>query len=325
MNSKQSQFIYQNAPWICWFEKLTIKPWLLFFPFVLFYQLIIFLAEGYIVDTAVGIFSLIPLTLTPIMFLWVLNLVKMLHSKMVKFDANVPSFEGVILSRFGAILETIGAVFYALLANIYIIPLLIPGLLYSEGSVNWGNNILTGVMSFFGIYGMSFVVRTSWFYMQVAGDIRISLFESNLYTFFSDLFIHVIIMILVMISVPSFSLSLAKANPITMILFFLLIFSPILAITFLPVAKIAKRIRAVKQAELDKIQKLISDEAQSLNSDKLCISAKIMELYSTQEQLNSIWVWPFSSYTKKLILFGLLPPFSWLAGAYLENVMGQMM
>jgi hypothetical protein len=325
MSSNQSQFIYQNAPWICWFEKLTIKPWLLFFPVLLFYQLIIFFVEGTFVHTIAILFILV-LTITPIMFLWVLNLVKRLHREIVKFDANVPSIEGIMLSRFGASVETIGAIIYALCVNFYLLPLILPEMVDAKGFVYWGGvNICAGITSLFGVHVMSLIVRASWFYMRVAEEIRISLFENKLYTFFSDLFIYSIIITLVYISGFFFTLSLLNMGSFELILFILLISSPMLAITFLPVAKIAKRIRAAKQVELEKTHQLISDEVQSLKSDKLYMNTKLMEFYNYREWLLSIWVWPFATQIQKLILFGMLPPISWFAGAYLENILGQMM
>jgi hypothetical protein len=37
--------------------------------------------------------------------------------------------------------------------------------------------------------------------------------------------------------------------------------------------------------------------------------------------LDSLWDWPIASHVQKLILYGLLPPLTWVVAAMIENAM----
>jgi hypothetical protein len=91
-----------------------------------------------------------------------------------------------------------------------------------------------------------------------------------------------------------------------------------------PVWILRNRIRDKKIAEMGQI-------TLALRGDKVAVKTIVIrglgtptttaDLLTHQMFLESRWEWPIASHVQKLILFGLLPPLTWMLAAMIENAM----
>jgi hypothetical protein len=91
-----------------------------------------------------------------------------------------------------------------------------------------------------------------------------------------------------------------------------------------PVWILRNRIRDKKLAEMGQITRsLRGDEeaVKTINIHALDAPTTAADLLTHQMFLESRWDWPIASHLQKLILFGLLPPLTWVVAAMIENAM----
>jgi len=82
-----------------------------------------------------------------------------------------------------------------------------------------------------------------------------------------------------------------------------------------------KRIGVVKALELNRVaealkgnRELLSDSLISDDTDKLTT----IDLLYYQELIRNIREWPFTNRIRRLVLFGVLPPLTWVIAAFVE-------
>jgi hypothetical protein len=94
-----------------------------------------------------------------------------------------------------------------------------------------------------------------------------------------------------------------------------------------PVWILRNRIRDKKIAEIDQITqslRSLRSEGEAMNIISIqdrTTSTITAELLTYRMFLDSLWEWPIASHLQKLILFGLLPPLTWVVAAMIENAM----
>ena len=88
-----------------------------------------------------------------------------------------------------------------------------------------------------------------------------------------------------------------------------------------PVWVLRNRIREAKLLETSRVKRALQGdvEAVALQFHGLEKPATAAEVLMHQMFLESRWEWPIASHVQKLILFGLLPPLSWVLAAIIEN------
>jgi hypothetical protein len=84
-----------------------------------------------------------------------------------------------------------------------------------------------------------------------------------------------------------------------------------------PVHVLRIRIRDRRQAELNVIMRAAKGDADA----KAAIPESVSDLVAYRMFLDSLWDWPIASHVQKLILFGLLPPLTWVLAALIENTL----
>ncbi len=316
MDSSQSQLIYGNAPSVSWFETLPITPWRLFIAVFILCEMSFLVSTGSIIK-GTGHLWVVAVTSPPSVVLMLLNSAKRVHAELVSFDGGVRPFEEMKLNRTGVALETLGASIYSLMFVLFLVPLLFPAKLFPDAALS---NFWFFFQSFFGFFVLSLAVRLGWFQRKVATGIRLSLIESRTYTSFSEMFVKLITFFLMMTSIIVLAVAMAEVN-ILLLPLNVLIFSPLIVATLLPVFKIADRVRAAKDHELIEIARLLSEEVRRTVSEEISVNPRLLELHNYQELVLGIWEWPFSAHVKQLILFGLMPPLFWVIGAIAEIVL----
>jgi hypothetical protein len=89
-----------------------------------------------------------------------------------------------------------------------------------------------------------------------------------------------------------------------------------------PIVILRNRIRDKKKLELDKVHRCLQGDNEVVSPLSIkCGDAPTPDLLTQKMFLESRWEWPIASHVHKLILFGLLPPLTWVVAAMIENAM----
>ena len=99
---------------------------------------------------------------------------------------------------------------------------------------------------------------------------------------------------------------------------------PIFLLYAYPILILRNRIRDEKQRELNIVFQSLqgNDEAiKAISIQGRGVPISTSDLLTHQMFLESRWEWPIASHVQKLILFGLLPPLTWVLAATIENAL----
>jgi hypothetical protein len=91
-----------------------------------------------------------------------------------------------------------------------------------------------------------------------------------------------------------------------------------------PVWILRNRIRDKKIAEMGQITLALRGDKEAVKTihiHALDAPTTAADLLTHRMFLDSLWEWPIASHVQKLILFGLLPPLTWMLAAMIENAM----
>ena len=165
--------------------------------------------------------------------------------------------------------------------------------------------------------------------ITAARTIPIDLFQLTHYEALTNPTIRVLSITLVLSSVfPVFML--LTDDPIVndqltrLMIAVLLSLTPALAAWCYPTLILRNRIRLKKAQELDNLLLAILGDNAAL--ERSCIPKRGNQLTTAdllvhQMFIESRWEWPLASHVQKLILFGLLPPLTWVLAAMMENLL----
>jgi hypothetical protein len=117
-------------------------------------------------------------------------------------------------------------------------------------------------------------------------------------------------------------LALAPWKPDTWLAFMPLAASVAACALILPLRGVQERIRAAKDAELDRVRERIRKQRGALQGDAAAAGGPLAELLAWEERIERVREWPFDA--PALLRFGLylaIPLGGWLGGALVERVL----
>jgi len=116
-----------------------------------------------------------------------------------------------------------------------------------------------------------------------------------------------------------FSASAVKMFQITS-----LVMAPVFFFYCYPVFILRNRIRSCKLSQLDLVKKALKEDQgilAGLSRYDTGTSVSMDGMLTRQMFLESRWEWPIATHIQRLILFGLLPPITWVLAATIENML----
>ena len=122
---------------------------------------------------------------------------------------------------------------------------------------------------------------------------------------------------MVFIDDPIFTEQVTKLLVVT-----ILVVLPALVMWFYPVLILRNRIRARKAEELDVLSLALQGNEDTLAKSGILKRGEALtrsDLLTHQMFVESRWEWPIAAHVQKLIVFGLLPPLTWVFAAMIEN------
>lgn len=101
-------------------------------------------------------------------------------------------------------------------------------------------------------------------------------------------------------------------------------FIPIFLLYAYPILILKNRISEEKQKELDALFRAMEGDDSALESSRIKRHAgtvSVADLLTHRMFIDSLWDLPIASHVQKLVLFGLLPPITWVLAAAIENAL----
>ena len=197
-----------------------------------------------------------------------------------------------------------------------------------------GHQFILGVVLFpivglvLGV-GMAIVLNQIVSLTHAAGLVRIDLLRLNTYAAIADPTVRLFLyMIPILSALPLLMVSIedpVEVANVTMIALVFLFFVGLVLLAYAyPVWLLRNRIREVKETELELITRALQGDAEALASISLHTLERpttATDLLTQRMFIDSLWEWPIASHVQKIILFGLLPPITWVLASMIENAM----
>ncbi len=323
----------RNAPWLRPVEWVSYRPLRVFFALLLILTLVWNLAWSFeagvntnrtlLIDVGMVSIYLLPM----LMFCYVLRYVRHDVVTLREFDPDLPDFSFIMPTRNIAAVEIFFASFFGLVFLIIISPIVYGwpvSALFQSSEVPLLPMVFLLVMLLFmntmTIFVVIFVVRLLILLTKYADVIRLSLFRYRTYSIFSGLFVLLFCGTVILFSALQFMAPALGYDAFLTTLISVPIYIPLTIFVGLPIWRISRRMGEAKAAELNRVERLIDQEVTG-HKDEL--NSRLEQLLNYERQVLDIWVWPFSTQIKQMLFFGLLPPLSWLLGAFIEIAVEQ--
>ncbi|MCB1646128.1 MAG: hypothetical protein KDI36_11780 [Pseudomonadales bacterium] len=95
----------------------------------------------------------------------------------------------------------------------------------------------------------------------------------------------------------------------------------LVALSFIPLFIIKSRMSSAKAMEINLIRQALAGNlasaGQSHFGEKLA-DFSLGELMYYEDRIKNLWEWPFEAHVRRLVIFGLLPPLTWVLAALVE-------
>jgi hypothetical protein len=184
------------------------------------------------------------------------------------------------------------------------------------------NSLASGVL-------VSTFVTQSLSLVNVARSIKIDLLQLECYSAIANPAIRLIVFFLAVFGLfPPMIIFVGTQGFTSAMALFALI---ILVVAFLtitsyayPILIVRNRIKAEKQKEMDIVFRALEGDVNVIDTARIRRLGEPLstgDLLTHQMFVESRWDWPIATQIQKLILFGLLPPLTWVLAATIENVM----
>jgi hypothetical protein len=197
-----------------------------------------------------------------------------------------------------------------------------PELIFSLILNPFGGGLLTGL-------AWAVIISQINSLVHAARHIKIDFLQLNDYAAIANPGVRLFLCLIpILVAVPLMTLyandPTNTANEMQLLLFFVILAVVMLLPYTYPVWVLRNRIRDKKIAEMDQITRSLRGDDDAMS--KISIQGRgapttTVDLLMHQMFIESRWEWPIASHVQKLILFGLLPPLTWVVAAMIENAM----
>ena len=162
--------------------------------------------------------------------------------------------------------------------------------------------------------------------VHTAHHLNIDLLQLSQYSNIANPFVRFVVAALLVLTIGPFFVVLdpALGHAMQLVMLALIIVStPILLLYAYPILVLRNRIKEEKVRELSIVFQALEGDDEAITAARIRrpgLPLSIGDLLTHQMFVESRWEWPIASHLQKLILFGLLPPLTWVLAATIENV-----
>ena len=193
--------------------------------------------------------------------------------------------------------------------------------------------VLLGILGPAVAYG--FGIGFAQFYLQVrvlteaAQRVRVDLLHLDRYAAIANPGVRLAVMLLCVASLFPLAFLHVEAQALEDerwggVMLFVLITVTVLGSYFYPVLVMRNRIRDAKNEEIAALRDALDGD--DIAAGRLSITHRgppetTADFLAHQVFVESRWEWPIATHVQRLLLFGLLPPLTWVLAAVIENLM----
>ncbi|MBF69264.1 MAG: hypothetical protein CMQ29_16440, partial [Gammaproteobacteria bacterium] len=80
---------------------------------------------------------------------------------------------------------------------------------------------------------------------------------------------------------------------------------------------------AAKTVEINIVRRALRGDRDGLSASAFgteLTTFSVAELMYYEDRIRAVWEWPFEAHIRRLVIFGLLPPLTWMLAALVEIV-----
>lgn len=197
----------------------------------------------------------------------------------------------------------------------------------------WHSNLLFGSIVFFFsvqwvliVFSIDVVLRQLVCLVRIADRIRIDLLNAEFYSTLANAMVRLVglyIFGLCILSLSYIAYTEGELGPGAMMLLMMPWYLPgliIISLYIIPFSRFKARMRSKKVQELNSINAALSGNYKALENSLLLGEdhpSKI-DLLIYRDRITAIKEWPFTDRIRALVLFGILPPLTWVIAALIE-------
>ncbi len=178
------------------------------------------------------------------------------------------------------------------------------------------------------VHLLGFCIRQVFVFRQIAASFKVDLLTPELNTALSNPLIRFIVVGLIAASFAVIVLQLApfasqQSRIVEAALIAGFIWIVLLVISFLPLLTLKSRIAVAKTLEINVIRRALRGDfsgAQNSQFGQRLQDFSPADLMFYEDRIRNIWEWPIEGQIRQLVIFGLLPPVTWVLAAGVEII-----
>jgi hypothetical protein len=192
----------------------------------------------------------------------------------------------------------------------------------------WAVNVSIVLYTILQVHLLLFCIRQIRTFNRIARELPVDLLAPDLNNIISNPLIRFALVGLLAIS---FGLLVYELVPYSSMqkrfmvtgLIGVLIWLVLMSFSLIPLFTLKSRVAVAKAQELNCIRRAIQGEPDSMEQSRL--GSRIHEfalpdLLYYEDRIKNIWEWPFEAHIRRFIIFGFIPPLTWILAAIVESL-----
>jgi hypothetical protein len=178
------------------------------------------------------------------------------------------------------------------------------------------------------VHLLTFCVRQVIVFRRIASTFEVDLMVPELHNAMSNPLIRFIVVGLIAVSfgllvyeiIPYVSL---QRRVLSGALIALLVWLILIIVSLIPLFILKSRIAVAKSMEINAIRQVMSGDPSGAKFSRFgprLAEFSPADLMFYEDRVKNVWEWPFEAHIRRLVIFGLLPPLTWVLAAAVEVV-----
>ena len=192
----------------------------------------------------------------------------------------------------------------------------------------WVSNLSILLYTITQIHLLTFCIRQIRVFNRIARTYPVDLLTPELNNIISNPLIRFLLVGLIAISFGLLVFEMIPYNSMQRRLLLagsigIVIWLALVLLSLIPLFTLKSRISVAKIQELSCIRRAMQGDMGGLNQSQLADRMHeftLPDLMYYEDRIKNIWEWPFEAHVRRLVIFGLIPPITWILAAVVESV-----
>jgi len=285
-----------------------------------------------------------------VFFVILIVFVRSSEQDLARTQRNYPELSEVVSTTIAiearttkVVLILLGAIF-PILVNLSGIVLVNPQATYSEavsyylgliflqgdkanGTVELYRTLISIGWGILWMYLVYFVFAVAQAFDHYAKQVPLYLFSNSALTPFARPSMRGLLLVAALFSmlVYSIAMGISKLLVLNVFLPICIFFAALFIVSAKPLLTLRNRIQTLKKDELICLDKVIAGDKNALADSRLyreLQQATFVDLLNYRDKVHAIWVWPLQAHIRRIGLYVILPPVTWVLSAIVARLIG---